>query len=108
MNIRFNILDRLSDLLHTLNGHFNPSTEFSNEPDDQPNFAWNWLVTSGYLFVGMLISELFRHIVDNTGFFGAILFFGFSWYLTQCITHYRENESNHEGNSKDTSTDDSV
>lgn len=108
MNIKFNILNCLSDLLHALNGHFNHTSEFSKETSDQSEFGWNWLITSGFLFVGVLISNLFLYIVNNTGFFGAIVFFGFSWYLTQCITHYRENESNRKGNSRDTSTDDNA
>ena len=107
MNIKFNILNGLSVLLHTLNGYFNPTTESSNEMDNQSNFAWNWLITSGFLLVWMLISSIFLYVVNNTNF-GAIIFFGFSWYLTQCITHYRENESIQENKSKDTSTDDSV
>lgn len=78
MNMKFNILDRLSDILHTLNGYFNSEAEFPKESE----FARNWLVTSGFLFVGLLISNLFLYIVNNTGLFGAIFFLGTSWYLT--------------------------
>lgn len=98
MNMKFNILDRLSDLLHALNG------DFHSTMDNQPEFGWNWLVTSGLLLVGMLISCIFLYIVTNT-FFGAIVFFGTSWYLAKCITHYRENEPTRKGDSRDTSTD---